>query len=71
MKAFNHCIARIITDEDGSVTLYIGPKAPRGKEGNWIPTAEGRKFFLLFRFYGPEPAALDKSWQLNDIVWEN
>ena len=52
---------------DGSVDIYFGPKAPAGKEANWIPTKADNRFFLLFRFYGPEPAALDGSWQLNDI----
>jgi hypothetical protein len=54
-------------NEDGSVDIYFGLKAPEGKEANWIPTQEGRRFFLLFRFYGPERAAKDGSWQLNDI----
>jgi hypothetical protein len=52
------------------VDIYFGPKAPKGKESNWIPTAKGRKFFLLFRFYGPEPSALDRSWELNDIGFQ-
>ena len=53
---------------DGSVDVYFGPKPPTGKESNWIPTADGRRFFLLFRFYGPEPAVFDKSWALTDLV---
>ena len=57
----------VVTNKDGSVEVYFGPKVPRGKEGNWIPTVEGRRFFLLFRFYGPEPAVFDGSWELNDI----
>jgi hypothetical protein len=57
----------VVANNDGSVDVYFGPKAPKGKESNWVPTAEGRRFFLLFRFYGPEPAALDGSWELNDI----
>ena len=54
-------------NSDGSVDVYFGPKAPAGKEGNWIPTAEGRRFFLLFRFYGPKPGVFDGSFELNDI----
>jgi len=54
-------------NQDGSVDIYFGPKAPAGKQGNWIPTAMGRRFFLLFRFYGPEPGAFDGSFKLNDI----
>ncbi|MHC4414887.1 MAG: DUF1214 domain-containing protein [Planctomycetota bacterium] len=57
----------LLKNKDGSVDVYFGPKAPKGKEPNWIPTTEGRRFFLLFRFYGPEPAAFDGSFELNDI----
>jgi len=53
---------------DGSTDVFFGPAAPEGKEGNWVPTVAGRKFFLLFRFYGPEKAVFDKSWALNDLI---
>ena len=52
---------------DGSVDIYFGPKAPKGKESNWLPTDPKRRFFLLGRFYGPEPKLLDGSFELNDI----
>ena len=52
---------------DGSVDIYFGPKAPKGKENNWLPTDPKRRFFLLARFYGPEPALFDGSFELNDI----
>ena len=55
------------TNPDGSVDIYFGPKAPAGKEANWIPTAKGRRFFLLFRFYGPQKGVFDGSFELNDI----
>lgn len=54
-------------NKDGSVDVYFGPKAAKGKESNWIPTTPGKKFFLLFRFYGPKPAVFTKSWQLPDL----
>lgn len=44
---------------DGSVDIYIGPKAPAGKEANWVYTAPGKNWFPWFRFYGPEKAAED------------
>jgi hypothetical protein len=59
--------ADVEKNSDGSVDVYFGPTAPTGKEANWIPTAKGRRFFLLFRFYGPEPALFDRSFELNDI----
>jgi hypothetical protein len=52
---------------DGSVEVYFGPKAPSGKESNWIPTSAGGGFEVLFRFYGPEKPLFDKTWRLPDI----
>ena len=52
---------------DGSIDLYFGPRAPRGLETNWLPTDPERRFFMLFRFYGPEPGVRDGSFELNDI----
>lgn len=54
-------------NQDGSVDVYFGPKAPKGKATNWLPTVPGKKFFLIFRFYGPEPSLFNKSWKLNDV----
>jgi hypothetical protein len=52
---------------DGSIDLYFGPKAPAGKETNWVPTEPARKFELMFRAYGPSPAFFEKSWVLPDV----
>jgi hypothetical protein len=52
---------------DGSVDIYFGPKAPKGKESNWLPTDPKRRFFLLARFYGPEPALFGGSFELNNM----
>jgi hypothetical protein len=53
---------------DGSVDIYFGPNAPKGKEGNWLPTDPKRRFFMLARFYGPKPELYDGSnFQLNNI----
>ena len=52
---------------DGSVDIYFGPKAPKGKESNWLPTDPKRRFFLLARFYGPEKGLYDGSFELNNI----
>jgi hypothetical protein len=49
------------------VDIYFGPNAPEGQESNWLPTDPKRRFFLLGRFYGPEPALLDASFQLNNV----
>lgn len=52
---------------DGSVDVYFGPKAPEGKESNWVPTSAEGKFEVLFRLYGPEKSLFDKTWKLPDI----
>jgi hypothetical protein len=52
---------------DGSVDIYFGPKAPDGKDANWVPTDPARKFELLFRLYGPEKPLFDHSWKLPDV----
>ena len=57
----------LVGNDDGSVDIYFGPNAPAGHEANWIPTKDGRRFFLLFRFYGPEAGVFDGSFQLNNI----
>lgn len=52
---------------DGSIEVYFGPKAPAGKEANWVPTDLARKFELMFRAYAPTKALFDKSWVLPDV----
>jgi len=55
------------TNADGSVDIYFGPKAPAGRESNWVPTKLDGQFEVLFRFYGPEKPVFDKTWKLPDI----
>jgi hypothetical protein len=57
----------IVTNRDGSVDIFFGAEAPDGLESNWIPTRKGRRFFLLFRFYGPEAGVFDGSFELNSM----
>ncbi|MEX6686415.1 DUF1254 domain-containing protein [Danxiaibacter flavus] len=51
---------------DGSVDVYIGAKAPAGKEANWIPTDAKSGFELMARFYGPEKEFFEKKWTMGD-----
>jgi hypothetical protein len=52
---------------DGSTDLYLGPKAPDGKQGNWLATVPGKGYFAILRLYSPTEAAIDKSWKPGDI----
>ncbi|MET0593038.1 MAG: DUF1254 domain-containing protein [Polyangiaceae bacterium] len=56
------------TNGDGAVEVYFGPEAPAGKERQWIQTMPNTGFFLYFRIYGPEGAALDGTWHLADLM---
>jgi hypothetical protein len=54
-------------NSDGSMDVYFAPKAPAGKESNWVPTKADGQFEVLFRLYGPEKEFFDKKWILPDI----
>ena len=58
---------KLIVNKDGSIDLYFGPKAPKGKEANWTQTKPGKAWFVLFRLYGPLEAWFDKTWQPGDF----
>jgi hypothetical protein len=51
---------------DGSVDIYIGPKAPEGLESNWIPT-QGKRPFPVMRIYDGDEAFWDKSFKMPDF----
>jgi hypothetical protein len=53
---------------DGSVDLHFGPRAPEGKETNWIYTAPKRPWFTVFRMYAPEKAFFERKWVLSNLT---
>ena len=64
-------IPELRKNTDGSVDIYFGPKAPAGKESNWVPTDPARKFELMARFYAPKKEFFEKVWQLPDVEKAN
>jgi hypothetical protein len=52
---------------DGSYDLYFGPKAPAGKESNWIQTIPARGWFACLRLYGPLEPWFDKTWKPGEL----
>ena len=54
-------------DDDGGVTLYIGPEPPAGKEANWIRTIPDIGWFPLIRLYGPLEPWIDQTWKPDDL----
>ena len=63
----NPNVTKLQVNADSSVDLYFGPKAPAGKESNWIQTVPGKAWFTYFRWYGPTEAYYKKTWSLPDI----
>src|SRR5262249_4139874 len=66
-KSIDSYDSKVQKNPDGSLEVYFGPTAPDGKEANWLYTAPGKLWWTYFRFYGPEKAVFDKTWQLPDI----
>jgi len=57
----------LVVSEDGSTEIWFGPEAPEGKEGNWIPTAPNRAWFVYLRLYAPTDAYFERKWPIADI----
>jgi hypothetical protein len=55
------------TNPDGSVDVYFGPKAPAGKESNWIQTLPGKGWNTILRLYGPLEPWFNKTWRPGEI----
>ena len=60
-------IPELQKNADGSVDIFFGPEAPKGKEANWVPTDPKRGFELMFRLYAPKKEFFDKAWVLPDV----
>jgi len=58
---------KMIVNNDGSIDIYFGPKAPAGKEANWIQTVPGKGWFSVLRLYSPTEAWFDKTWRPGEI----
>lgn len=57
----------LLVNKDGSVDVYFGPKAPVGKEQNWVQTVPGKGWNTLLRLYGPLEPFYKKTWRPGEI----
>jgi hypothetical protein len=57
----------LLVNADGSVDVYFGPKAPVGKENNWVQTIPGKGWSTLLRLYGPLEPWFNKTWRPGEI----
>ena len=67
LAGLDNLVPTVDQNDDGSYTIWFGPEAPEGHEGNWIQTWPGKSWFTVFRLYGPEQPWFDQTWKLNDI----
>lgn len=54
-------------NRDGTTDIYFGPKAPAGKESNWIQTVPGKGWNTILRLYGPLEPWFDQTWRPGEI----
>jgi hypothetical protein len=57
----------IVANADKSFDVYFGPKAPAGKENNWIQTMPGKGYSVILRLYGPLDPWFKKTWRPGEI----
>jgi len=57
----------LLVNADGSVDVWFGPKAPAGKESNWVQTIPGKAWFMILRLYGPLEPWFNQTWRPDDI----
>jgi len=57
----------LLVNADGSVDVYFGPKAPVGKENNWVQTIPGKGWSTLLRLYSPLEPWFNKTWRPGEI----
>ena len=56
-------------NDDGSLTLVFGPTQPDGiPESNWLPTPNGKKYNMTYRFYGPSKDVTDGAYSPPPLV---
>ena len=57
----------LLVNEDGSVDVFFGPKAPSGKENNWVQTISGTAWNTILRLYGPLEPFYNQAWRPGEI----
>jgi len=58
---------KVKPNADGSIDIYIGPKAPKGMVSNWVESVPGKSFFFALRMFGPLEPWINKSWRPSEI----
>jgi hypothetical protein len=54
-------------NDDGSIDLYVGAKAPEGMESNFLRTVDRDGWLVCFRLSGSTEPFFHKSFALHDV----
>jgi hypothetical protein len=65
-SVYKNCMGLHI-NQDGSVDVWFGPKAPPGREDNWIQTVPGKSWYMILRLYGTLETGHDNTWRPGKI----
>lgn len=65
-SVFSNCQSLKI-NQDGSVDIWFGPKAPVKDNFNWIQTIPGKSWNMILRLYNPTDSWYNKSWRPGEI----
>jgi hypothetical protein len=57
----------LLVNADKSVDIYFGPKAPTGKESNWIQTIPGKSWNVMLRLYGALKPWFAQTWRPGEL----
>ena len=54
-------LSQLTTNPDGSIDFYLQANQPSdpAQESNWLPTAEGQGFEVMWRLTAPQPDKID------------
>lgn len=58
---------KLISNSDGSVDVWFGPKPPVGRENNWIKTVPRKGWYMILRLYGTLESWFDNTWKPGEI----
>jgi hypothetical protein len=67
LAGLDNTLPGISKNPDGGVTVWFGPKAPAGKENNWVQTIPGKGYNVLLRLYGPLEPWFNQTWRPGDF----
>lgn len=64
-------MSSVKSNQDDSYTVWFGPKAPEGHEGNWVQTIPEQSYLVILRLYGPLEPWFNKTWKPGDFELVN